>query len=692
VTTIAPFGRWPSPLRAEQAAAGKVSLSDVCSDGTFLYWLESRPAEGGRIVFVGAHGDAVVDLSPQKVSIRSRVYEYGGGAVCLVPAAGSTSEPTLAAAPAPAPEPTPVPGPSPSAFAYVDLADQRVWLAGGVGVGAGGDVGGEPMALSEEPPAGQTWNHGGLQASADGAWVVAVREVLPSQPGQGGHDTPRRSIVALGTRADNAGASVLLEGHDFYGAPRLHPDGDRVAVAVWDHPDMQWDRSALVVAPIEALTDPADGHRSLVAAGPPWTVAGGPGEDEAVGQPAWRSDGSLRFVSDRRGWWQPYTHGGRPGGAPSRAMTSAEAEFHGADFVLSLSTMVELSDGTLVARQSSQGIDSLVSIRASTPGEPPRPLVQPCTFITGLCAHGEGVALIGTTPESPADVWVLPAPDRPPRRAVTATRSAPLAPADVAVAEPFALRGRSGRPVHGVFYPPTLGKTSGPPGELPPLVVHCHGGPTSAASAGFDVVTQYFTSRGFAVAAVDYAGSTGYGRVYRCSLWGQWGVADSEDCVDAAQFLVAERRVDGARLAVRGSSAGGLTALNALADGPTFRAAASWYGVTDLMALAASTHDFEAHYMDRLVGPLPESQVRYEQRSPVHRAAEIDGSVLLLQGLDDPVVPPAQAEGLRDALLAAGRHCRARFFAGESHGFRRAETLIACLEEELAFYQDELAL
>jgi dipeptidyl aminopeptidase/acylaminoacyl peptidase len=135
-----------------------------------------------------------------------------------------------------------------------------------------------------------------------------------------------------------------------------------------------------------------------------------------------------------------------------------------------------------------------------------------------------------------------------------------------------------------------------------------------------------------------------------------------------------------------------LTALNALADGPTFRAAASWYGVTDLMALAASTHDFEAHYMDRLVGPLPESQARYEQRSPVHRAAEIDGSVLLLQGLDDPVVPPAQAEGLRDALLAAGRHCRARFFAGESHGFRRAETLIACLEEELAFYQDELAL
>jgi dipeptidyl aminopeptidase/acylaminoacyl peptidase len=220
--------------------------------------------------------------------------------------------------------------------------------------------------------------------------------------------------------------------------------------------------------------------------------------------------------------------------------------------------------------------------------------------------------------------------------------------------------------------------------------------------AGFDVVVQFFTSRGFALAAVDYAGSTGYGRDYRRSLWGHWGVVDAQDCADAAQFLAADGQVDGTRMAARGTSSGGLTALNALADadadadagpyGGTFAAAASWYGVSDLCALAASTHDFEAHYLDRLVGPLPEYQATYEARSPVWRAGEINGAVLLLQGLDDRVVPPAQTERLHSALLARGRPCTVRFFEGEGHGFRRAETLEACLEEELAFYRRQLHL
>jgi dipeptidyl aminopeptidase/acylaminoacyl peptidase len=210
--------------------------------------------------------------------------------------------------------------------------------------------------------------------------------------------------------------------------------------------------------------------------------------------------------------------------------------------------------------------------------------------------------------------------------------------------------------------------------------------------AGFDLVAQYFTSRGFALAAVDYAGSTGYGRDYRRSLWGEWGVVDAQDCADAARFLAIDGQVDGTRMAVRGTSSGGLTALNALADGGTFAAAASWYGVSDLCALAASTHDFAAHYRDRLVGPLPEYRATYEARSPMGRADDINGAVLLLQGLDDRVVPPAQTDRLHGALLARGRHCTVRFFEGEGHGFRRAETLEACLEEELAFYQRELHL
>jgi dipeptidyl aminopeptidase/acylaminoacyl peptidase len=419
----------------------------------------------------------------------------------------------------------------------------------------------------------------------------------------------------------------------------------------------------------------------------PWAVAGG--HEESVGQPAWQMDGSLRFVSDRAGWWQPYRHSGQPGDRETgHPMTTERAEFHGPDWVLGQSTMVELPDGSLVARRTSQGRDALVHI--TTPDAPPATLAQPCVSISALCRHRDGVAFIGGPVDGPDDIWVLRSPHdtaRPlrPGRAV-------VVPADVSVAEPFELSGRSGRPVHGVLYPPQLGQTKGPDGALPPLIVSCHGGPTASAGSGFDITVQYFTSRGFAVARVDYAGSTGYGRDYRCSLWGQWGVADAEDCVDAALHLAATGRVDRARLAVRGSSAGGLTALNALAAGEGFAAAVALYGVTDLLGLAASTHDFEARYMDRLIGPLPEYRGVYEARSPVRRAAQMGGSVLLLQGTEDRVVPPAQAERLRDALVAAGQHCVVHFFEGEGHGFRRAETVVASLEQELDFYRTELRL
>jgi dienelactone hydrolase len=663
---VAAYGRWPSPLSAAQAAAGKVSLSEVASDGSSVYWLESRPAEGGRVVFVRADasaadaaGPCAVDMTREGVSIRSRVHEYGGGACCLVPQHGL------------------------GAFAYVDGGDEGVWLYGAAGDG--------PVALSGMPPAGERWAHGGLGASADGNWVVAVREV------HGGGPAPQRSIVALGARPENAGESILAQGHDFYGAPRLDTRAQRLAMAVWDHPDMPWDRSAIVVTPLEVSVDRSTGTSRLVAAGPSWDVESG--TDVSVGQPAWQRDGRLRFVSDRLGWWQPYVHAGVPDGGPAVALSAVEAEFHGPDWALGQSTMAELPDGRVVARLTSEGRDALVVIDpAGPPDQPVRTLPQSCVAISSVCAHGVGIAYIGTPPDGPPGVWTLapldPATPLDPAAPVQLRprRASPLAPGDIAVGHPFAFEGRTGRRVHGLVYRPVLAGVVGPPETLPPLVVVCHPGPTGSIGAGFDVVVQYFTSRGFALAAVDYAGSTGYGRDYRRSLWGRWGVVDAQDCADGARFLATDGQVDGTRMAVRGTSSGGLTALNALADGGTFAAAASWYGVSDLRALAASTHDFEAHYLDWLVGPLPEYQATYEARSPVGRADEINGAVLMLQGLDDRVVPPAQTERLQSALLARGRRCTVRFFEGEGHGFRRAETLEACLEEELAFYRSELHL
>jgi dipeptidyl aminopeptidase/acylaminoacyl peptidase len=616
---------------------------------------------------VRADSQGLTDHSPADVSIRSRVNEYGGGALCLVPG-----------------------GPS-GAIAYVNQADQRVWLYDGPGTG-------EPVALTPAPPPGELHRHGGLSATTDGDWVLAVREVHR----EGSH-RPVRSVVALSTRAAEPCASTLLEGRDFYGTPAAHPAGDRVAVVAWDHPDMPWDASLLLVLPLTrhacaAHADPG-AHDVLTPAAAATSVAGGAAE--SIGQPAWRNDGSLRFVSDRNGWWQPYlatpatlattgtlaTSGGK---AEPVLLAVDEAEFHGPDWVLGQRTMAEQPDDMLVARRTAAGQDEVVVIAPRAGASSPEPIDQPCVAISALCAHRDGVAFIGSTAATPSNVWVWTQTGGP--RTIRAQPDLPLGGADVAGGEPFNLTGRTGRRVHGRLYRPTLEGTTGPADSAPPLITWCHGGPTSSAQAGFDLTVQFFTSRGFAVASVDYAGSSGYGRAYRNALWGEWGVADSDDCLDAARHLAALGEVDGERMAIRGGSAGGMTALNALAAGEGFAACASWYGVTDLMGLVATTHDFEAHYTDRLVGPLPGARALYEERSPVRRAASMRGAVLLLQGTEDAVVPPAQAESMRAALRATGTPCQLEFYEGEGHGFRRADTLTACLEAELAFYRRHLRL
>jgi dipeptidyl aminopeptidase/acylaminoacyl peptidase len=648
VATTAHYGRWASPCAAADVARAKVSLSELASDGAALYWLESRPAEAGRVVLVRAAGGALADHSPPGVSIRSRVNEYGGGALALVPAH------------------------APGAFAYVDQADQRVWFCAGPGAVA------SCRALSAEPPTGELHNHGGLSVTPDGDFVLAVREVH-----RRGASRPERCIVALGTRAEPAPESVVLGGHDFFGTPRVDPGGDRMAVVAWDHPDMPWDSSSVVVVQLARRPGDAPGADRLTPASEPRVVAGGAGE--SVGQPGWGRDGRLRFVSDRAGWWQPYREA-EP--VPERLADTA-AEFHGPDWVLGQSTVAELPDGTLAARMTRAGRDALVLVDPDR-GAGPTVLAQPCVSIAAVCEHAGGLALLGTTPDTPSTVWLWraeaePVAVRPPARSA-------LRPGDVAIGEAFALSGRSGRPVYGTLYRPTLEGTVGAAGSAPPLVVWCHGGPTSSCQAGFDLTVQFFTTRGIAVACVDYAGSSGYGRPYRTALWGHWGVADSEDCLDAARHLAARGEADPARLAIRGASAGGMTALNALAAGEGFGACVSWYGVTDLLGLAATTHDFEAHYTDRLIGPLPGAEQLYLERSPSRRAPAMRGSVLLLQGTEDAVVPPSQAEAMRTALAAAGSRCDLRFFEGEGHGFRRADTLTACLEAELAFYEAELGL
>lgn len=653
-------------------------------------------------------GGPAVEVTPAGADVRSRVYEYGGGAWCLVPDPGGAG-PRLAA---------------------VERSDQRVWLHRPPAEGQAPP--GEPVPLTPSPPPGERWSHGDLCATADGSAVLAVRErVWP-----GGVE---RALVACDVGRPES-AEVLLTTSGFLAAPRPDPASELLAFVRWHHPDMRWDASTMQVARLcrGGSGAPTLADERTVAGGAGPSGAGASDAGVSVGPPAWCGRRRLVFACDAGGWWQPWSW--TPEGGAGRRC-GLDVDFHAPDWALGQSLMAWLGGERLGCRWTEGGRDHLGVLDLAT-GAIER-LEQPCVTVSAVCSHDGNLAWLGRTHDSGTAAWWSEATPSPgPARLLGAVRRpagatapgssagvgagvatwsrlvpSPLRPEDVSVGRPFSFEGRPvggrgaqgaadspvegasvegrsvagvedarRRTVHGLLYLPRLGDVQGPGGTRPPLIVQCHGGPTGSAEAGLDVVVQFFTTRGYAVAAVDYAGSSGHGRAFREALRGQWGVADVDDCVDAAGELVRRGLVDRARLAVRGSSAGGFTALNALVRSDVFAAAASWYGVTDLLALSATTHDFESHYNDWLVGELPAAEATYRRRSPRYRVDDLHGAVLLLQGLEDPVVPAEQAEAMAAALRQRGMRCEHRVFAGESHGFRSAGTVAACLEAEHAFY------
>jgi dienelactone hydrolase len=651
--TVAPFGTWASPLSPAALAEARVSMSGLQVTGSTCWWTESRPAEGGRQVVLRLERTptttGAVVVSPDDVSVRTRVHEYGGAAMWATEAG----------------------------LVYSSLDDGGLWL-----VPSGAAPGTAPCRLTPEPAPGEVHRYGDIRAVDGAAMVVAVRErhhgdacddeiVAVRLAGSGG------APGVPGAPAPDA-VTVLAAGRDFVAAPRPSPDGGRLAWLCWDHPNMPWDGCELWVATLDA----PDRSRppSLVDAA---MVDGGPAV--SVGQPLWAVDGALWFASDRAGWWQPWRW--RSGAAPER-MCELDAEFHGPDWVLGQQTMDILPDGRLLCRFRRDGRDhvGVLEPEDATVTE----LAQPCVTVSAVRALPDGAAvLVGATPETTVALHLV-GDDGAHEVLYRPTPTPALDPAWIAHAEPMAFETTGGVVAHALFYPPAADGIEGPVGELPPLVVLVHGGPTAACEPGLDLAVQLWTTRGVAVAAVDYRGSSGYGRAYRSLLDGAWGVADAEDCVAAARALAARGLVDGRRMAIRGSSAGGLTALRALAPGGPFAAALVSYGVTDLAALAADTHKFESRYLDRLVGPWPEAAAVYAARSPAEHPDDVDGAVLLLQGADDPIVPPDQASRLAEVLRARGLRCDHVVFDGEGHGWRRADTLARAAALEVAFLGEVL--
>jgi dipeptidyl aminopeptidase/acylaminoacyl peptidase len=378
-------------------------------------------------------------------------------------------------------------------------------------------------------------------------------------------------------------------------------------------------------------------------------------------------------VSDRTGWWNIYADG-----AP---LAPTEAEFTHPDWVFGQHSYDWLPDGRLVAMCTSGGADRLVLIEAGSA----RILDLPFTDISSVVTWRGGLACLAASPNAGTAVVTID-PEATVTSVLRSSREAEVDPRFVSVPRAIEFPTEGGRTAHALFFPPANSDCDGPEGELPPLVVMSHGGPTSATRLALDLDRQFFTSRGIAVVDVNYGGSTGYGREYRQRLEGRWGVVDVEDCANAASWLGSQALVDSSRLAIRGGSAGGYTTLCALTFRDDFAVGASYYGVADAEALAKDTHKFESRYLDRLIGPYPEARDVYRERSPIHFVDRLRVPVILLQGLEDKVVPPSQAEAMVEALRANGVTHEYVAFEGEQHGFRKAETIKAAIEAELRFY------
>ncbi len=690
--TELPYGSWPSPITAEALVAGAATPGEVRVDGADVWWSESRPAEGGReqLVRRGADGSRT-DILPDGVSARNRVHEYGGAAWTV----------------------------HGGVLVYANWADQRLYRL---------DPGAEhAVPVTPEPTVSHGLRYADLEIVPPGvwgehAWVVAVRENHePDVVAE--HGEAVNEIVAVPLNGGPgmqhpSSVRVLVTGPDFVAAPRVAPDGSALAWTQWDHPNMPWDATELVVARVDVVDPSVGGAPELTGAE---VVAGGPGE--AVLQPTWAPDGALWFSSDRRGgWWNLHRVGA---GGQVEVVAPVDGEIGGPPWVFGMRWFAFLADGRVACALAQNGLYDLAIVDPDRPEEPPQALVTGLTWVDRVAAGPQGgadIVVIGAGPAEEAEPLGIFLPqahesadaaeeehddDRDPDdteygvsdlaesrddaghallERLRPARDSVVGREWFSIPEPIAFPSADGRTAYGILYRPRNPEVRAPEGTLPPLLVTTHGGPTAMSRAMLTLGNQYWTTRGFAVVEVNYGGSTGYGRPYRELLRNAWGVVDVQDTDAAARHLAATGVVDPDKLAIRGGSAGGFTTLAALAFGDTFAAGANHFGVADLAALARDTHKFESRYLDGLVGPYPEAAERYKELSPINHTDAFTCPLAVFQGLEDEVVPPSQSEMIVEAVRQKGLPYVYLAFEGEQHGFRKAENIIRCREAELWFF------
>lgn len=667
VTTL-PYGSWPSPISAEQLATGGSRLgAPQWLDGQ-LWWTEGIATEGGRQAILRTDNNRTdyddaqgftrwVTVLPAPFNARSRVHEYGGASWTVLS------------------------GEAAPLILFVNFSDQRIYtFREGQQPQPISPVGPDVPAahgpsLRWAEPTPVTLDNGDTEV-----WWICEHhyEGLDST----GAPMIRRYIAAVpldGSAAEDAeGIRRVTPSSRFVADPQLSPDGSRLAWISWEHPQMPWDGTELHIGELAETPEGVVVVEDTVVAGDPQTSAL---------NPRWRNDQELVFVCDRSGWWNPWAV--RIGQAP-RQLLSDEQEYAGPLWQLGMSWLEPLdADHMLSIHGTATDGLGVLDLRTGRVQD----LEVPHTAISSVALRRDGMlALHGVTAQEFPGIWVgqlthvdgawslggLPI-------ARSSRGDAPDA-AMLPDPEPITVTDPSGQPVHAILYRPHQEGFAGPGDERPPFIAQVHGGPTGKASVGLSLAIAYYTSRGIGVVDINYGGSTGFGRAYRDRLKGQWGVVDVQDTVTVMRHLVEAGIADGRRLGIEGGSAGGWTTLACLTRTDTFGAGVSSYGVADAVALAEDTHDFESRYLDQMIGRYPEDIEIYRERAPLNHVDSLSCPVLLLQGDEDRIVPPNQAEMFRDALAAKGLPHAYLLFAGEQHGFRKAESIIASFEASLSFY------
>ena len=618
-----PYGSWPSPISAASLVEGARGIGGLRRDGEYLYWLESRPEEGGRnTVMRWQEGGEPEELLAAPWNVRTRVHEYGGAALLV----------------------------ENGTLWFSNFADQRLYRF---------RPGEEPVAITPEAEL----RYAGCSLDVPRERLVCIRE------DHRGLAEPVNSLVVLPAYSDELHeGEVLFSGTDFVSDPRLSDDGERIAFVTWMHPNMPWDSTTLHSASFARDGGLAD------------LFTHNPDSRESVVDPQWLPDGTLLALSDRDNWWRPYRVAGTDFSAVDTGLT--EIEIGGPAWGLGGHYVYPQDDGSLLAVARRGSVERLYRLNGSGEHE----LIDTgAVGIGSLAQLGDDLYLTAGFPDRPAAlVRSTQAGD------ITATirssSDSALDPEWVPDFEQLSFPLPGGGEAHGVYLPPTNPDVAAPANTAPPLIVSVHGGPTSVAGASYRPDHYYWTSRGFAVLDLNYRGSTGFGRDYRRALYGSWGITDVEDAVAGATWLAGRGLADRDRLIIRGGSAGGYTTLAVHAFEDVFAAGASYYGVSDIEALARDTHKFESRYLDQLIGPYPERRDLYVERSPINSLAGFAAPLLLLQGLEDPIVPPNQSEMIYEALKERGVPTAYVAYEGESHGFRRAENRISSREAELYFY------